>query len=220
MAQPDQASQQAAQPDVDQVSFEPSAIEVTTPPARRARPLTIAMVVLAAAAIAAGATLGPTIFRVLQQRDATLAMPETVEQLQRDDSEAAREAASDLVTALRSQIDLDHSAGAIYANPGDEPGKSIMLFGGTTLLWSPERELDVILRLTEDSGDGIEGLESVDPGPLGGIMKCGSTGTQSAPMAVCGWADHGSIALALFPERSASDAAELMLTLRSATLTR
>jgi hypothetical protein len=190
------------------------------PAQRRVRPLTIAMVVLAAAAIAVGVMVGPTAVRVAQQRNATLAMPEAVAELKRDDSESAKEAASDLVTALRAEIELDQSAAAVYSDPTNDPGKSIMLFGGTTLLLSPERELDAVLKLTEDAGDRIHGLQSVDPGPLGGTMKCGSTGTETSSMAVCGWADHGSIALALFPERSPADAAFLMRTLRSATLTR
>ncbi len=192
----------------------------STHTAKRTRPLTIVTVVLLAAAIAAGIAIGPTILRVAQQRNATLAMPESVAEFKRDDSDGAKEAATDLVTALRAEIALDDSAGAVYSDPTNDPGKSILLFGGTTLLLSPERELDAVLRLTEDAGDKIRDLQSVDPGPLGGIMKCGATGIETSPMAVCGWADHGSIALALFPERSPADAAFLMRTLRSATLSR
>lgn len=192
--------------------------EATTP--TRPRGLWIALAVLGAAAIVASVTVGPMVWRMTQQRDATLTMPETVAELKRDDSERAKATASDLVTALRAEIQLDQSAAAIYSDPSSEPGRSIMLFGGTTLLWSPERELDAVLKLVEDDVDKIRDLQTVEPGPLGGVMKCGTTTAESAPMAVCGWADHGSIALALFPERSPSDAAFLMRTLRSATLSR
>ncbi|WP_117214961.1 hypothetical protein [Allorhizocola rhizosphaerae] len=205
---------------VSSQSDDDAAEQASGPAPKRVRPLAIALVILIAAAIAAAIAVGPTVMRVAAQRDATLAMPETVAELKRDDSDGAKEAATDLVTALRAEIDLDRSAAAVYSDPTNDPGKSIMLFGGTTLLLSPERELDAVLKLTEDAGDRIHGLQSVDPGPLGGVMKCGSTGTEASPMAVCGWADHGSIALALFPGRAPTDAAFLMRTLRSATLTR
>ena len=198
---------------------DPPDSETTGPPARRRGPR-IALAILAAAAIAAAAFLGPTLWRINQQRDATLAMPATVADFKRDDSEPAKGTASDLLTAMRAEIELDHSTAAIYTDPSTDPGKSVMLFGGTALLWSPERELDAVLGLIEDSGDKIRDLQTVEPGPLGGTMKCGATGSSDSPMAVCGWADHGSIALALFPGRSASDSEFLMRTLRSATLTR
>ena len=35
--------------------------------------------------------------------------------------------------------------------------------------------------------------------------------------AVCGWADHGSLALAMFPGRSEGDAATLLSQIRDAT---
>jgi len=39
-------------------------------------------------------------------------------------------------------------------------------------------------------------------------------------MPVCGWADHGSLALAMFPGRSVDDSARLFVDIRSAAQTR
>ncbi len=178
------------------------------------------MAVLGAAAIAVVATLGPLTWQILSQKGATLSMPATIGTLTRDDSANAKETASDLVTALRAEIDLDATAGAIYTDPAAGPDKSVMLFGGTALLWSPGKELDTVLTLLEDTGDNIKNLSEVDAGPMGGVMKCGISGTDGSAMAVCGWADHGSIALALFPGRSPADGAVLMRQLRAATLKR
>lgn len=201
----------------DLIRFEESGPE---PRPKRPHRLRIVMAILAAVAIALLAFVGPKMWRVTQQTGATLNMPETIADLQRDDSEPAKATVRELMSALGTKIDLDQTAAAVYSQEAGGRGRSIMLFGGTALLWSPEQELDAVLKLAEDTGDQIRDLRSVDPGPLGGVMKCGSIGTANAPMAVCGWADHGSIALALFPERSASDAAFLMRTLRSATLSR
>lgn len=187
---------------------------------RTARHFRITMTVLAVLAVGMLAIAGPKVWRMIQHGGATLTMPPAVGDLKRDDSDRAKVAAEDLVAAMRARIDLDEMAAAVYHEPAGGPGRSIMLFGGTALLWNPEAELDAVLTLAEDTGDKIRDLRPVDPGPLGGVMKCGSVGTAQAPMAVCGWADHGSIALALFPTRSASDAEALMRILRSATLTR
>jgi hypothetical protein len=145
-------------------------------------------------------------------------MPEQVAELKRDDSPLAKEHSSDLVAILQAQIsDLSSSAGAVYEEPSGDARHSVMIFGGTTLLWDPERELDTVLSfISESSEDRLKELAAVDPGPLAGVMKCGTTQMDDAPMAICGWADHGSIAVALFPGRSTSDAANLMRALRSA----
>jgi hypothetical protein len=185
---------------------------------RRLRFLTIVLGVIAATVLA---TLGPLTWRILSQKDATLTMPATIGTLSRDDSAGAKATASDLVSALRAEIKLDSAAGAVYADESGGVSKSIMLFGGTALLWSPERELDTVMTLVEDAGDQLKDLSEVEAGPLGGVMKCGSSGiSQDSVMAVCGWADHGSIALALFPGRGPADAAVLMRQLRAATLSR
>jgi len=191
-------------------------------PSRQPRALKIAIAVLAVAAIALAITTGPTIVRIVEQKDATLEMPEQVADLKRDDSPIAKEHASDLVAILRAQIsDLDSSVGAVYEEPSGDASHSVMIFGGTTMLWNPKRELDTMLAFISESGeDGLRELNTVDPGPLGGVMKCGSTEMDNAPMAICGWADHGSIAVALFPGRSKTDAAGLMRALRSAALKR
>jgi hypothetical protein len=184
----------------------------------------IVTAILGVIAIAVVAMVGPLTWQVLSQSGATLTMPATVGTLTRDDSAGAKETADDLVSALRAEIDLDAATGAIYSDPTGGAGKSVMLFGGTALLWSPEKELDAVMSMLADTGDRIKDLSEVDAGPLGGVMKCGvSAGPvigDSSAMSVCGWADHGSIALALFPGRTPSDAAVLTRQLRTATLTR
>ena len=47
-------------------------------------------------------------------------------------------------------------------------------------------------------------------------MKCGTTKTDAGDLTVCGWADHGSLALAMFDNRSEAEAAPLMRQIRDA----
>lgn len=172
--------------------------------------------------IALAAFTGPTIVRVMQQKDPVISMPSQVGELRRDDSDLAKEHAGDLVAILRAQIaGLDNSGGAVYTVPSGDATRSVMLVAGATVLWNPEAELDAVLGfVSESSEDPLKELKEVDAGPLGGVMKCGTTQMDASPMAVCGWADHGSIALALFPARSTDEAAGLMRDLRAASVKR
>jgi hypothetical protein len=57
----------------------------------------------------------------------------------------------------------------------------------------------------------------VDPGPSGGYERCARSGRDAS---VCGWADHGSLAIVVFSGRSVDDAAGLLTTIRGAVIKR
>jgi hypothetical protein len=89
-----------------------------------------------------------------------------------------------------------------------------MFFGGTGMLLAPDKDLADVFQLLDDQDGAVKDLHSVPPGKLGGEMKCGTSTGDGGDMTVCGWADHGSIALALFPGRSIDDAAALLAQMR------
>lgn len=165
------------------------------------------------------AGFGAAGWRVYAQKDATLTMPEAAAGLRRDDSDRARSTAEYLRNGLAADIELDRSVGAVYQDPTD-PKRAVLLFGGTTLLWQPERDLDSLFRLMSDATGTVEGLREVAAGDLGGVMKCGRTSGPDGNFAICGWADHGSVVLAMFPDREPADAGALMRKLRTAIQTR
>ncbi|BCJ63845.1 hypothetical protein [Polymorphospora rubra] len=175
-------------------------------------------VVLVAGLIGVG-FLGSAVLRITQEKDATLGTPATVAGLQRDTSEEALTTADYLRTAFAAGIDLDESIGAVYGDPG-AADRSVLLFGGTTLLWSPERDLDSMLELVADDTGAVSDVREVEPGPLGGVMKCGVSRGTDGDIPVCGWADHGSIAIAMFPGRDTREGAALMRDIRSDVQTR
>ena len=78
----------------------------------------------------------------------------------------------------------------------------------------------VSFSVVSDAQGAVTGLHQVPAGPLGGTMKCGTTKADGADMPVCGWADHGSLALAIFPGRSVDDSAKLFVDIRSAAQAR
>ncbi|RKN19164.1 hypothetical protein D7147_17465 [Micromonospora musae] len=169
--------------------------------------------------LAGAGVLGVAGWRVAQEKDTRIASPDQVAGLSRDDSERARSTADYLRSGFAADIELDRSFGTVYRDPTDEK-RSVLLFGGTTLLWQPERDLDSLFGLMADETGKVTGLREVPAGELGGVMKCGTTSGDGGDFAVCGWADHGSVVLGMFPGRSVDDAGELFGDIRNVIQTR
>ena len=173
---------------------------------------------LAVAVVGAG-VLAYEAYQILTQKDAKLATPAQIGALTRDNSEDATSTADYLQTAVAAEINMDKTVGAVYTDSANT-GKDVLLFGGTTLFWTPENDLDTAFNMIDDNEGAVTNLHDVPAGPLGGTMKCGTTKTDSGPLTVCGWADHGSLALAMFNNRSEQEAAKVMVDIRKATETR
>lgn len=202
---------QAEPIDVTPPPGEPAA---ETPAPHRRRTKTIALASLLVVALAGAAILGTAGWRVLRQKDASLDTPAEVAGLRLDESERARSTADYLRTAIGARIDLDQSIGAVYADPA-RAERSVLLFGGTTLLWSPEKDLDSLFELLSDDTGQVAGLHEVPAGDLGGVMKCGVSSAPEGDMPVCGWADHGSVVIAMFPARPEDASATLLRDIRT-----
>jgi len=172
-----------------------------------------------AVGLAGAVALGIAGARILGQKDATLTPPDSVAGLTVDNSEGATTTAESLRTALAAGIELDDTTAVVYSDPAAE-GRSVLFFGGTALLFTPGSDLDAALELVGDQGKPPEDLREMPAGELGGVLKCGVVDVPGEPMAACGWADHGSVALALFPGRSPTEAGSLMVEIREATQTR
>ncbi|MEV6306747.1 hypothetical protein AB0M02_45630 [Actinoplanes sp. NPDC051861] len=166
--------------------------------------------------VVGGAGLGYFAWNVNTQRNTTLSAPPQIGSLTLNTSEDAASTAEYLQGALSAEISMDKTVGGVYT----AGSANVLFFGGTTLLWSPEKDLDTSFELIADQEGAVTNLHEVDAGDLGGVMKCGLTKSEDAEFAVCGWADHGSLALAMFPEQTESAAAPLMLEIRKAAQTR
>ena len=194
---------------------EPNPRPAPTPPRHRVRQIVLAA--LLAIGLAGAATLAYTGFKVNSQRHAALTAPAQIGDLKRDVSEEAAATADYLQNALTAEIGFDKSIGAIYTGTDN---KNVLLFGGTNLIWSPGKQLDAAFGLISDEQGKVTGLRDVDPGQLGGTMRCGVTESPEADLTICGWADHGSLALAMFTDRTPDQAADLFRQIRTATQSR
>lgn len=184
---------------------------------RRALIRRVAIGALAVIGLAGTAFVGTAAARIVREKDTTLTPPDNVAGLRRDAGASAVQAADDLRTALAAGIELDDTVAVVYTDPANAD-RNVFLFGGTALLFTPERELDEVLRLLGDQAEGAAAMREVPAGDLGGVMKCGSvTSVPGGDLSACGWADHGSVAIAMFPDRDITAAADLMRQLRDAT---
>ncbi|MFE9652624.1 hypothetical protein [Micromonospora sp. NPDC006431] len=194
-----------------QLSRRDPAMEPERRPASRRRRIVLGAAL--AVGLAGLGALGVGGWRVLAQKATTLDTPAKVAGLTRDDSEGARTTADYLRNGFAADIDLDRSFGTVYSDPADAK-RAVLVFGGTTLLWQPERDLDTLFGLMADETGKVSGLHEVDAGRLGGVMKCGLTSGDGGDFAVCGWADHGSVVMAMFAGRPVDDSAVLFRQLR------
>ncbi|MBB2948143.1 hypothetical protein FB565_007914 [Actinoplanes lutulentus] len=172
---------------------------------------------LLAVSLVGAATLGYVAWQVNTQRHTTLSTPPTIGTLQLDDSEDAAATADYLRSAISAEITMDKAVGAVYTGSDN---RSVLFFGGTALLWAPDKELENAFTLLGDEEGSVTGVDDVDPGDLGGTMKCGTTNSEGTTLTVCGWADHGSLAVAMFLDRTEPEAATLLRQIRKATQTR
>jgi hypothetical protein len=180
------------------------------PRSRRRLAILGAVLVLGVAGLG---VLGWSGWQVASQKDAKLTPPATVAGLRLDDSAEGRETSDYLQTALAAQMDLDRTVGAVYIDGGN---RKVLLFGGTALIWSPDDDLERAFTLIADDQGAVTGTHDIPAGKYGGTMRCGTTQTADGPMPVCGWADHGSLAVALFPNRGEDESATLLRQLRDA----
>jgi len=174
----------------------------------------IVLLSLLAVGLIGAATVVYAGWQISSQKDASLTAPAQIGSLTLDESEDGKSTADYLQTALAAEIDLDKAIGAVYADPAKN---NVLFLGATGLIWSPEKDLDTAFGLISDNQGAVTDLHKVDPGKLGGTMKCGTTKSDDGDLAVCGWADHGSVALAMFPGHTTTDSAALLLKIREAT---
>jgi hypothetical protein len=168
--------------------------------------------VAAAALLVSGIFYGPTVFRVLGQSDTEIRSPDKVGAFTLDKSDGAKDTSEYIRDAIASKVNLDDSVGLIYRDGGTDA----ILVAGTARLWKPEETLKTAFDMVADDAGGVRDTKDVDAGPLGGTMRCGVTKVDDSDLTVCGWADNGSLGVALFSNRGVPESAKSMLELRDA----
>jgi hypothetical protein len=85
------------------------------------------------------------------------------------------------------------TVGALYGDPAKKD--IVMIAGASAPLLNPSKKLDDTISDASTGGLTLTELSTVDPGPLGGTAKCGNGTASGVKVAVCAWADNGSVGL-------------------------
>lgn len=96
------------------------------------------------------------------------------------------------------------TVGALYGSV--EKRNIVMVAGVAAPMDDPKRELDQTFAGAGVGGLKVTGIVDVDPGTLGGKAKCGKADDKDINMAVCAWADEGSLGMVMFFFKSVSSA--------------
>jgi hypothetical protein len=190
----------------------------TPPPAPRRRrrrwPWWLLFWFLAMAACCGGVTLWAKPF--YDEYPASIAAEADVPGLARSEDDARQKTADTLLGKVESEQWDEASYSVIYT---DSRQRGATLLATTRFIFDPEKNLTATFAsLTGDLK--ITGDAEVDAGTLGGYKRCGTGTLSGRTVAVCGWADHGSLAVAVFGNRSIDESSTLLDTIRAAVLKR
>ena len=188
---------------------------VVAPRGRRRWGRRIAVFTLFSVACCCGPPIAYLAWPPARQFPVRAVLPAGIADLSRRDDDASRLA----VARLTQQMHAAHSgADQVFAGVyGDGYGKRVTVFGATGFRLTPG--LDVRSELNHLATPyTIRNQRSFDLGESGAYERCGVGTASGAPVVVCAWADHGSVAAAVLTRRSITDSARLTGILRNAVL--
>ncbi|KAB1906062.1 hypothetical protein [Micromonospora sp. AMSO31t] len=119
-------------------------------------------------------------------------------------------------TQMKSEIAKDvpnatSTVGAFYGDPAKKD--LVMIAGASGVIADPQKEMaDAVTEITPELG--AKEFKTVDAGPLGGDAKCGDGKAQDVPVAVCLWADKGSLGMVVVYFKSAAEIQQEFVTMR------
>ncbi|WP_305788842.1 hypothetical protein [Symbioplanes lichenis] len=152
-----------------------------------------------------------------QQYPVTAALPQTIADLDLRDTDTTRKALDRLTGQLSGTALVggsDPFAG-VYA---DGNGKRVTVFGSTGFRLTPESDVeDQLAKLSDEFS--LSEIASYDLGVTGAHERCGVGRSGDSGVVVCAWADHGSLAAAIFTRRAEDESADLTAVLREQILT-
>jgi hypothetical protein len=165
--------------------------------------------------------VGYLIFRpyLSGEHPASLSTPDELVGLTLSDDPVLTDAALELAARMSEEVGFGDVVAAFYLDPAADE-RLVLLSGGTTLLRNPGGELEAAFEGARDTGVALSEAVDVDPGPLGGVARCGVADLEGLSVTMCGWADHGSLVVGIFFERPVDESARLLRDIRAEILTR
>ncbi|MEV4478546.1 hypothetical protein [Micromonospora coxensis] len=141
-----------------------------------------------------------------------LVTPRTLNGRAKNTEPQLRRIADEMVRDMKNDVTNETSAvGAFYGSAAKRNMVMISGVSGPVLL--PEKELDDAIKSLSTSLS-VRKVASINPGPLGGVAKCGDGKSSGIALGVCVWADEGSVGMIVMFFSSASKAKAEFATIR------
>jgi hypothetical protein len=132
----------------------------------------------------------------------TITEPATLGGRAKLDSQEFAAMTADMEKDLAAYPGAESSFGAFYGSPDDQ--SMVAALATKALIANPKQELDA--SFTEFGKDApVSGLTAADTGALGGVAQCGTSSVSGTDVAVCGWADEGSVGMIMWFFKKAPD---------------
>jgi hypothetical protein len=112
--------------------------------------------------------------------------------------------ASELKSSLADVPGATKTVGTLYGTV--EKRNIVVVAAAAAPLAEPGKEIDAAFTSAGFGGMKISGITDVSPGPLGGEARCGKATQQDLNMAICVWADNGSLGMMIWYFKSVSKA--------------
>jgi len=104
------------------------------------------------------------------------------------------------------------SVGGIYGDPAAQD--LVMIAAASSISGSAQSRFDDFTAGLGQGGFTVEDMTDTEPGPLGGIAKCGDSETSGVSMAVCVWSDNGSVGMIAMMFKKKADLEKEFVTMR------
>ncbi|GAA1594572.1 hypothetical protein [Actinoplanes couchii] len=109
---------------------------------------------------------------------------------------------TDMEKELEGYPGAANAFGAVYGNLAQK--KMIAALAAEVDIDDPQRMLDTVFQSFSGSNQ-LTGVTSASVGSLGGVAQCGNAKVGESDVAICGWADEGSVGMFLFFYQTAVD---------------
>jgi hypothetical protein len=179
------------------------------PPPKKSSALKIVLIVVGVVALVCIAGGVVTFFaakdkvsEVVDAAKISVVEPETLGGRAKTSNPALQSSVSSLDSVMAGIPGSTGSVGAVY---GDiEKQDLVMVAAASSISGSAQSRFDDFSSGLGQGGIAVDSMTDTDPGPLGGIAKCGDSNTAGIAMAVCIWSDNGSVGMIamLFKEKA------------------
>jgi hypothetical protein len=132
----------------------------------------------------------------------TITEPATLGGRPKLESEEFATLTADMEKSLAAYPGASSSFGAFYGDPAKKD--MVAAIATKALIANPQAELDASFE-TFGKDAPVTGLTNADTGTLGGVAKCGTSSFSGIDVAVCGWADEGSVGMIMWFFKKAPD---------------